>query len=123
MVVPVLAAEVPMPMLCALGGVVEAGVTTEILTPEAVWPPETLTTVGAVIGPPPETPPGPPELPLDELPPPQPAAKHSGARNKQSALEDMESLSIKKFDALMLGRVGLFGSLRESKSLSYNPYG
>jgi hypothetical protein len=68
----------------------------------------------------------PPELPLDELPPPQPTARQSGARNKQSALEDMESLLIEKFDALMLGRVGLlvvFRSLRESKSLSYNPYG
>ena len=33
-VVPVLAADVPMPMLSALGGVVEAGLATEIFTPE-----------------------------------------------------------------------------------------
>jgi hypothetical protein len=34
-VVPVFAADIPIPMLSAFGGVVEAGATTEIFTPDA----------------------------------------------------------------------------------------
>src|SRR5581483_5661104 len=96
-----------MPRLSAFGGVVDAGADTAIFTPEEFWPPATATTVGALTAPPPVTPPVPPEVLLEELPPPQPTAKQRGASKQQSTLEDMGILVDEKFDALMLGRVGL----------------
>jgi hypothetical protein len=88
-VVPVFAAEFPIPILSALGGVVEAGVATEISTLEEFWPAATVTTVGVVTEPPPITPPVPPELLLEELPPPHPTAKQRDASRKSISFEDM----------------------------------